>query len=89
MGSMTDEPVFWAHLLAKRGLNNVGVLVEQSLVGETYIKSFRAACRDAGIRIAPRSRSPRPRRTSVKQCGSCTPPMWGPWFTAVSASASC
>ena len=51
MGSMTDEPVFWAHLLDKRGLNDVGVLVEQSLVGETYIKSFRAACRDAGIRI--------------------------------------
>ena len=42
MGSMTDEPVFWAHLLAKRGLDNIGVLVEQSLVGETYIKSFRA-----------------------------------------------
>ena len=51
MGSMTDEPVFWAHLIAKRGLDNVGVLVEQSLVGETYIKSFRAACRDEGIRI--------------------------------------
>ena len=24
MGSMTDEPVFWAHLLAKRNLDNVG-----------------------------------------------------------------
>jgi ABC-type branched-subunit amino acid transport system substrate-binding protein len=51
MGSMNDEPVFWAHLIAKRGLDNVGVLVEESLVGETYIKSFRAACRDKGIRI--------------------------------------
>lgn len=51
MGSMTDEPIFWAHLLAKRGLNDVGVLVEQSLVGDSYIKSFRAACRDKGIRI--------------------------------------
>src|SRR5205807_8728985 len=30
MGSMTDEPIFWAHLLAKRGLNDVGVMVEQS-----------------------------------------------------------
>src|SRR6478672_7299168 len=39
MGSMTDEPIFWAHLLAKRGLNDVGVLVEQSLVGESYIRS--------------------------------------------------
>ncbi|MEX2293867.1 MAG: ABC transporter substrate-binding protein [Acidimicrobiales bacterium] len=52
MGSMTDEPIFWAHLLAKRGLTDVGVLVEQSLVGESYITSFRAACRRQGIRIA-------------------------------------
>src|ERR1035437_1989998 len=46
MGSMTYERVFCANLLAKRGLDNVGVLVEQSLVGDTYIKSFRAARRD-------------------------------------------
>jgi ABC-type branched-subunit amino acid transport system substrate-binding protein len=51
MGSMTDEPIFWAHLLAKGGHDDVGVLVEQSLVGESYIKSFRSACRDRGIRI--------------------------------------
>jgi len=51
MGSMTDEPIFLAHLLAKRGLNDVGVLVEQSLVGESYVKAFRSACRDKGIRI--------------------------------------
>ena len=52
MGSMTDEPIFWAHLLAKQGLNDVGVLVEQSLVGQSYVASFRRACRDRGIRIA-------------------------------------
>jgi ABC-type branched-subunit amino acid transport system substrate-binding protein len=52
MGSMTDEPIFWAHLLAKGGRNDVGVLVEQSLVGETYVRSFRNACRAEGIRIA-------------------------------------
>jgi branched-chain amino acid transport system substrate-binding protein len=51
MGSLTEEPIVWAHLLAKRGLDDIGVLVEQSLVGETYIKSLRAACRDKGIRI--------------------------------------
>jgi ABC-type branched-subunit amino acid transport system substrate-binding protein len=51
MGSMTDEPIYWAHLLAKGGHDDVGVLVEQSLVGESYIKSFRSACRDKGIRI--------------------------------------
>ena len=51
MGSMNDEPVFWADLIAKRRLDDVGVLVEQSLVGETYLRSFRTACRDKGIRI--------------------------------------
>ena len=51
MGSMTDEPIFWADLIAKRGLNDVGVLVEQSLVGESYIQQFRRACRRKGIRI--------------------------------------
>jgi len=52
MGSMTDEPIFWAQLLAKGGHTDVGVLIEQSLVGQSYAKSFRDACRAAGIRIA-------------------------------------
>jgi len=51
MGSMTDEPIFWAHLLAKSGHDEVGVLVEQSLVGQTYVANFRRACTAAGIRI--------------------------------------
>jgi branched-chain amino acid transport system substrate-binding protein len=51
MGSMTDEPVFWAHLLAKGGHLDVGALVEQSLVGQSYIQNFRGACREEGIRI--------------------------------------
>jgi ABC-type branched-subunit amino acid transport system substrate-binding protein len=51
MGSMTDEPIFWAKLIAKRGYETVGALVEQSLVGETYIRNFRKACRDVGVRI--------------------------------------
>jgi ABC-type branched-subunit amino acid transport system substrate-binding protein len=51
MGSLTDEPIFWVQLLAKGGHTEVGVLVEQSLVGETYAKSFAGACRGAGIRI--------------------------------------
>jgi branched-chain amino acid transport system substrate-binding protein len=51
MGSMTDEPAFWAHLLAKEGHTEVGALVEQSLVGQSYIESFRTACREEGIRI--------------------------------------
>ena len=40
-GSLTDEPIFWADLLAKGGHTEVGVLVEQSLVGESYLKNFR------------------------------------------------
>jgi len=51
MGSMTDEPIFWAHLLAKGGHTEIGVLVERSLVGRSYAENLRAACRDQGIRI--------------------------------------
>jgi branched-chain amino acid transport system substrate-binding protein len=50
-GSLTDEPIFWSDLLSKGGHTEVGVLVEQSLVGETYLKNFRKACRHKGIRI--------------------------------------
>src|SRR5262250_943421 len=51
MGSMTDEPIFWADLIAHAGHTEVGVLVEQSLVGQSYSKAFRNACRAKGIRI--------------------------------------
>lgn len=50
-GSMTDEPVFWARLIHKRGYGSVAALIEQSLVGESYIRHFRKACRAEGIRI--------------------------------------
>jgi branched-chain amino acid transport system substrate-binding protein len=50
-GSMTDEPIFWADLLAGAGQVEVGVLIEQSLVGESYLRNFRRACARAGIRI--------------------------------------
>ncbi|SOJ56645.1 hypothetical protein MSIMFB_04121 [Mycobacterium simulans] len=50
-GSMTDEPIFWADLLAKGSHAQVGVVVEKSLVGESYLKSFRNAARRKGIRI--------------------------------------
>jgi branched-chain amino acid transport system substrate-binding protein len=51
MGSMTDEPIFWADLLAKGGHTEVGVLIEQSLVGQSYARNLREACRRQGIRI--------------------------------------
>jgi ABC-type branched-subunit amino acid transport system substrate-binding protein len=50
-GSMTDEPIFWADLLSKRGLTEVGVLVEQSLIGGDYLTNFRKACQRRKIGI--------------------------------------
>ena len=50
-GSMTDEPIFIADLLGKRGITEVGVLMEQSLIGQTYLKNLRTACQRKGIRI--------------------------------------
>jgi branched-chain amino acid transport system substrate-binding protein len=50
-GSLTDEPIFWARLLRKEGHEDVGCLIERSLVGETYIRNFRKACAAEGIRI--------------------------------------
>jgi branched-chain amino acid transport system substrate-binding protein len=50
-GSMTDEPIFIADLVAKRGLTEIGVLVEQNLIGESYVRNLRSACRRKGIRI--------------------------------------
>jgi len=52
MGSHTDEPVFWADMIAKRRLNDVGVVIEQSLIGEAYSRNFRKACKAKGIRVA-------------------------------------
>jgi len=55
-GSLTDEPIFWAELLGGAGLDDVGALVEQSLVGETYLQNFRKACRVRGIRLVAEER---------------------------------
>lgn len=50
-GSMTDEPRFWAQLLAKGGHKTVGCLIEHSLIGDSYMRTFRDACAALGIRI--------------------------------------
>ena len=50
-GSMTDEPMFWVQLLAKGGHMTVGCLIEESLIGASYIGNFRHACAARGIRI--------------------------------------
>src|ERR1700727_3833737 len=56
-GSMTDEPIFLADLVAKRGLGEIGVLVGQNLIGESYLKNVRRACRRKGIRIVAEAAS--------------------------------
>ena len=50
-GSLTDEPVYWAHLIKKRGLATVGAVVENSLVGETYIRNLRKACAELDLKL--------------------------------------
>ncbi len=72
-GSMTDEPIFLADLVAKRGLTEIGVLVEQSLIGESYLKNLRSACAPQGYSDRRRGRrSLRRRRTSTRPCRRCT-----------------
>lgn len=58
MGSMTDEPIFWADLLARDGHRDVGILIERSLVGDSYVKNFRRACAERGIRIVAEEHVP-------------------------------
>jgi branched-chain amino acid transport system substrate-binding protein len=50
-GSMTDEPIVIAHLIKKSGMVTAGVLVERSLIGQLYLRAFRDACSDEGIKI--------------------------------------
>jgi ABC-type branched-subunit amino acid transport system substrate-binding protein len=50
-GSMTDEPILWAHLMAKAGQMTAGVLVERSYIGPEYLKNFRRAAQFEGIQI--------------------------------------
>jgi branched-chain amino acid transport system substrate-binding protein len=50
-GSMTDEPILWAHLMAKAGQPTAGVLVERAYIGQAYHENFRRACEHEGIQI--------------------------------------
>src|SRR6204780_2596403 len=50
-GSMPEEPIFLADLIGKRGITEIGVLMEQSLIGQSYLKNLRTACQRKGIRI--------------------------------------
>ena len=50
-GSMTDEPILWAHLMAKAGQPTAGVLVERSYIGQAYLLNFRRAAHHEGMQI--------------------------------------
>jgi branched-chain amino acid transport system substrate-binding protein len=50
-GSMTDEPIIWAHLVAKHGHSTVGMLIERSYIGNAYAENFRRAAQAEGIEI--------------------------------------
>jgi ABC-type branched-subunit amino acid transport system substrate-binding protein len=50
-GSMTDEPILWAHLMAKAGQSAAGVLVERAYIGQEYLANFRRAAGFEGIQI--------------------------------------
>ena len=50
-GSMSDEPILWAHLMAKAGQPTAGVLVERSYIGQAYLENFRRAAGFEGIQI--------------------------------------
>lgn len=50
-GSMTDEPIVIAHLIAKSGGTTAGVLVERSLIGALYLRGFQEACEAEGVKI--------------------------------------
>jgi ABC-type branched-subunit amino acid transport system substrate-binding protein len=66
-GSMTDEPIFWADLLATAGHHEVGVLAEQSLVGATYLTNFRRAAATRGLRIVAEEAIPQTAQDVTEQ----------------------
>ena len=67
MGSMTDEPIFWAELLAKDGHTEVGALIERPLsASPTSGTSARRAPRN-GIRVVAEERIPQTAQDITEQ----------------------
>jgi hypothetical protein len=56
-GSLPDEPYVLANIVAHAGHRRVGLLVEESLIGEQYLGFFRRAARSRDWRSWPRSES--------------------------------
>jgi ABC-type branched-subunit amino acid transport system substrate-binding protein len=50
-GSLPEEPYLMANYLAHEGIDRVGVIFDDSAIGNEYLTFFRAACRHEGLRI--------------------------------------
>jgi len=50
-GSMTDEPILWANLMARAGQPTAGVLTERSYIGREYLANFQRAAMFEGVQI--------------------------------------
>ncbi len=55
-GSLTDEPYVLANLMAHAGYRRIGVVVEESLIGEQYFAFFRRAALVEGLDIVAEER---------------------------------
>jgi ABC-type branched-subunit amino acid transport system substrate-binding protein len=50
-GSMEEEPIIMATVAQLDGAATVGIAFEDSLIGNEYLRTTRAACADVGLRI--------------------------------------
>jgi branched-chain amino acid transport system substrate-binding protein len=50
-GSMEEEPIIMATVAALDGCRTVGIAFESSLIGDEYLRTARAACKDVGLEI--------------------------------------
>jgi branched-chain amino acid transport system substrate-binding protein len=50
-GSMEEEPIIMAHVAWYDGCRTMGIAYEDSLIGEQYLRTARAACANLGIEI--------------------------------------
>jgi branched-chain amino acid transport system substrate-binding protein len=57
-GSLPDEPYVLANLMAHAGHRRIGVIVEESLIGEQYLSFLRRAAKVEGQTIVAEERTP-------------------------------
>lgn len=50
-GSLEEEPIIIANVAKYDGCRTVGLAYEDSLIGAEYLRTMRAACQDAGLKI--------------------------------------